>query len=438
VNYSLNYADLVEILKLSLDREPARQERFEAFRRAVWFYLSSVGTALPEAGVGVTLVGGTNGKGTVSKTLETLLASSGARVGLFTSPHLIEPTERIRSMGRDLTQIEMVQAYVLIEDTVRQFDLSHFEILTLMMIEVFFGDRIRPRVDLAIIEVGVGGRLDPTRVVPHETAVLARIGLDHQALLGSTLPEIASEKLAIAEGARRLIYMKPDASLNEVFADAQQKFSGCEFIEARSFASTVDRSTEVGAGGRAPSIPSWTIKTPWGEARLALMGERAVQNTSLALEVLAQTDSSVAKLLPAVAKVEWPCRMERLTFAGRPLFLSGDHNELGVESLYELLSRFQYQKLWIVAGISKGKPIKTMIDLYLQNPRANLILTRTTFRPIELSALEPFRPRAVAIVDGALRALELALSLASPNDLVVVSGSLYLVGDLRAQILSRS
>ena len=433
----MNYQNLVEILKVSLDREPARQNRFEAFRRAASFYLALIGGRMPVDGARVILVGGTNGKGTVAKTLETLIEASGSRVGLYTSPHLIEPTERIRSGGCDLTQDEMVRTYSLIENVVRQFDLSHFEILTLMMIEIFFGGNVRPPVEWAVIEVGVGGRLDPTRVVPHETAVLARIGLDHEAILGSSLREIAREKLAIAEGARRLIYMKPDISLNVDFANAHERFPECEFIEARSFVSTVQTSRMMTGDVSVLATPSWTIETPWGHAPLALMGERAAQNTSLALEVLSHTCFDLVMLLPSVARVEWPGRMEKLSFRSRDIYLSGDHNEQGVASLIELLSKFQYEKIWIVAGIGKGKPVKTMIDLYRQIPRAEVVLTRTTFRSLELSALEPYRLLAVAVVDNAFSALEFAVSRASMNDLVVVSGSLYLVGDLRAQILSR-
>lgn len=427
----MTYQDVVEILKVSLDQAPARHDRFEAFRRAVSFHTSGhqsgVGITLPVSGRGVFLVGGTNGKGTVSKTLETLLQASGARVGLFTSPHLIEPTERIRSGGADLTPDEMLLAYTLIEDVVHRFDLSHFEILTLMMIEVFFGRRVRSPVDLAVIEVGVGGRLDPTRAIPHETAVLARIGLDHEAILGSTLVEIATEKLAIAEGARRLIYLKPEASLTETFISAQNQFRPCEFIESREFPSEISPSEH----------PEWKIETPWGHSKLALMGERAVQNTSLALEVLAMTGVDVSRVLPALTTVEWPGRMEKLEFQGRAVYVSGDHNEQGVTSLVEILSHFKYETIWLVVGVGKGKPIEAMLRHYLKIPRAKLILTRTTFRPVELSVFEPFVTKVFAVVDDALSALKLAVSNAAPGDLVVASGSLYLVGDLIAKMSSK-
>lgn len=422
----MTYADLVELLNISVDR-PAREDRFEAFRRAVAFH----GVALP-SGEGVVLVGGTNGKGTVSVTLATLLATTGGGpVGLFTSPHLVEPTERISIDGRDLTRGEMVRAFEVIEPTVRQFELSHFEILTLMMIEVFFGSRIREPVRWAVIEVGVGGRLDPTRVVPHETAVLARIGLDHEAMLGSTLEAIAREKLPIAEGARRLVYMKPARELEGVFADARSRLAGCEFIEARTFASRVSQRDEGFASG-ATAAPEWTIETPWGSAPLVLMGDRAVQNTSLALEVLQALGADVAKLLPKLRDVRWPGRMERVSYRGRELYLSGDHNEQGVESLREILTHFTYETLWLVVGIGKGKPLEAMLSQYRKIPRAKLVLTRTYFRALDPAELA--RQNADAKFEDAVEALEFAIREAGPRDLIVVSGSLYLVGDLKARI----
>jgi dihydrofolate synthase/folylpolyglutamate synthase len=287
-----------------------------------------------------------------------------------------------------------------------------------------------------VIEVGVGGRLDPTRAIAHETAVLARIGLDHEAILGSTLEAIAREKLAISEGAARMVYMKPDESLRGVFAEfgtggvgaagagagAGAGRGSCEFIEARTFQSRV-----VLTGG----VPQWHLLTPWGEAPLALMGERAASNTSLALEVMNVLGEPID--LSRLASVVWPGRMERVSVAGRDVYLSGDHNEQGVESLRELLAHFDYERLWLVVGIGKGKPAEQMLAQYRRVPRAELILTKTYFRQIdsaEFAALD-----AAVKIDDAFEALEFAASKAGPRDLVVVSGSLYLVGDLKARLL---
>ena len=423
---ALTYPEIVEILKISQDVVPARDIRFGAFERAVSFYCQSDGLHLPDGGRGVFLIAGTNGKGTVAKTLETLLSLTGANVGLFTSPHLIEPLERIRTGGRDLTPDEMVQAYELIRSCVESFALSHFEILTLLMIEIFFGGRVRPRVDLAVIEVGVGGRLDPTRVVPHETCVVTSIGLDHEAILGSTVGAIAREKFAIAAGARRLIYAPQVADVGPAVLAARAEFPTVEFHQARTFPAVVS----VVAGQ-----PQWTMKSPWGSVALSLLGARAVENSSVALEVLDRCGYDVAHLVRGLSAVDWPGRMEPLKFAGRRVYLSGDHNEAGVNSLIGLLSSFEYERVWIVVGIGRGKPLEAMVSTYLSIPRVSVVLTLTSFRTIHLDDLAVWRPRVAAIVADPMEALVLACASASEKDLVVVSGSLYLVGELRAKIL---
>jgi dihydrofolate synthase/folylpolyglutamate synthase len=426
----VTYQELVEILKLSQDRV-ARDERYETFKRAILFHgVDPRCEGAVAAGDGVILIGGTNGKGTTAATLAELLRgggrsgsrSGGGSVGLFTSPHLMEPTERIAIDGLAISQDEMVAAYLAVERAVGQFDLSHFEILTLMMIEVFFGGRVRPRVSRAVIEVGVGGRLDPTRAIPHATAVLARIAMDHEAILGSTIEAIAREKLAIAEGAVRLVHLPFDASLSAVFADARARFRECQFVKAREFPSEV-----VVLDG----VPRWTMTTPWGRAELSLFGARAVVNMSLALEVMSELGEPVD--VSRLSRVVWPGRMERIAFRGRDVYLSGDHNEQGVESLREILAHFAYERVWIVVGIGRGKPAGLMLAQYELIPRASLILTRTYFRALDDAAFHAL-PGSLKI-DDAFEALESAVARAGPRDLVVVSGSLYLVGDLRARML---
>lgn len=439
---SITYSDLVEILAVSQD-QVARGERFETFQRAVSFYMAKHALEFPPGGRGVFLIAGTNGKGTTAKTLETLLSVSRGRsgrapvIGLYTSPHLLEPTERIRSGGSDLSPSEMVRVWDLIEPTVSQFNLSHFEILTLMMIEVFFGDRIRPRVDLAVIEVGVGGRLDPTRVVPHEYAAVTSIGLDHEAILGLTTEAIAREKFAICEGARVAVIAPQVLSAAPLaFASAQRDFVSTTFRVARIYESEV-RTPEANLAEAGSHEPVWILKTPYGEAKLNLLGERAVANTSMALEILKAADFSedeVSKLLPALSTVQWHGRMEAMQFSGRTVYLSGDHNEQGVASLVELLRSFSYDRLWLIVGVGKGKPLEKMLAQYLEIPRAEVLLTLTSFRALALSDLEPWRERVRSIESDPMTALRSTVQLAGSRDLVVVSGSLYLVGDLSKRI----
>ena len=406
------YAEIAKQIEMRRDI-PGKDASFTRFALA---FAELRDVEFPVGGRGVVLVAGTNGKGTVSKTLETLLVARGDKVGLFTSPHLMKTTERIRSHGADLTDDEFVAAFVSIEPLANKFGLSHFEILTLMMCEVFFGGRIRPRVEIAIIEVGLGGRLDPTRKVPHEATIVTRLGLDHQALLGDTLPLIAREKFGAVDPGNLVVHFPFPPSV----------IGSAEWTPSPVYPSRI-------SDGR------WVLASPWGEAPLALMGARAVENSSLALAFLDAWGVDVASLLPALARVEWPGRMERFSVADRTVYLSGDHNLQGIESLRDILSELKYRELILVVGIGANKNsdliLRALIDVV--GP-ARLILTQTSFRASGLEAYGEWRARAEAVFAEPVDALRAAVAMASPDDLILVTGSLYLVGDLRKWILHQA
>ncbi len=396
---------------------PAKEVSFERVLRAS----RGLDVEWPHAGRGVILIAGTNGKGTVAKTLETLLLARGENVGLFTSPHLMTTTERIRTSGRQLTEDEFIRAFSHVSDVVVEFGLSHFEILTLMMIEVFFGGRIRPRVTRAVIEVGVGGKWDPTRLVPHDTTVITRLGLDHQSLLGNTIQEIAEQKFgAIDEG--NLVVHAP-------LPEGVLRGGRGRWIEATLYPYRVD-----------PRGPRWILETPWGDAPLAIPGARAAENVSVALSVLAAQGEDLAPLLPSVSDAHWPGRMEKFEFDGRRVYLSGDHNRQGAESLSEILTHFHYDDLYLVIGVAKNKSSAEILEVLSRLPargRVRIVLTKTPFRSSDLEAYGEWLSRAEIAVEDPVRALHFAIDRAKTSDLILVTGSLYLVGDLRRYITTR-
>lgn len=424
----IKYKKILGELEAMQDR-PARPDRFERFNEAVRVYLATTYSHLPPNGKDVFLIAGTNGKGSVAKTLETLLIANGESVGLYTSPHLMDTTERIRSHGRDLTHGEFVEVFECVKPFIDRFELSHFEALTLMMIETFFGGRTRPRVSSAVIEVGVGGRLDPTRAIPHEYAVITKIGLDHEAILGD-LASIAREKFAIVEGSRVLVTAPVETAEVSAAMDAAKTNSRLtKFIEADIYPAKVKDG------------PSWVLESPWGNSPISLVGERGAFNTSIAMQVLRESGRDVQKLLPALSKVAWPGRMEKLRFEKRDVFLSGDHNLQGIASLKEVLTHFHFDKLWLVIGVGKNKSIEQMLGAYFDFGKTwplKVVLTATNFRAVDINDYGEWNKKAEASYQDAIEALEFAVAKAGPGDLVLVSGSLYLVGDLRAKILERS
>jgi dihydrofolate synthase/folylpolyglutamate synthase len=417
------YEAVVERLE-SVRDVPAREQSFERYRRA----LNSLNLGFQRENT--ILVAGTNGKGSVAKTLEVLLSQSGRRVGLFTSPHMMSTTERIRSQGRDLSQAEFVGAYRLVQAAVERESLSHFEAVTLMMNEVFFGGRIREPVTHAVIEVGVGGRLDPTRLTPHRTSVITRLGLDHMDLLGPDLVAIAREKSAVTEEHGLAVFAPiEDAGVRAVITERERLVPG-RYVEAVNFPfHVVDKNGSRG--------PVWVIETPWGQAPLALRGQRAADNTSLALTVLHELGENVRELLPALSQVHWPCRMEQFLISGKRVFLSGDHNPQGVASLADITSAFQFERLHLLVGIAKNKPLIEMAEAFLRLKPATVHLTQTPFRggAIDQYISWPERSGATVTADP-IQALKAVLRLSSERDLVLLSGSLYLAGFIRKQIIA--
>ena len=417
-----SYEEVVSAIDRVRDR-PAKAESFARFQRALSTYVGKTGLELPADGRGVILVAGTNGKGSVAKTLETLLLAKGEGVGLFTSPHLMETTERIRSFGRDLTKEELVATYLLIEPFAKDLDLSHFEMLTLMMFEVFFGGRIRERVSRAVVEVGVGGRLDPTRCVPHEACAITSIALDHQEILGATIAEIAREKFAIVDSGNLVVHAHlPEEA--KAACEARKRETPSQWFEARAIPFRV----------KPGPTPKWAIETKWGEFDLALMGARAVENTSVALELLAQQGEDVAALLPHLKKVRWPCRMEIFRVGEKRLAFSGDHNVQGAQTLEEILEHFHYDRLQLVVGVGKNKPAGELLEIFSRLPRSRLWLTLTPFRSGELAQYGEWTTSAEGAIPDPVTAVRSALAAAAPNDLVLVTGSLYLVGEMRRQL----
>lgn len=403
---------------------PARSESFERFRLA----LEAWGYSGPKDGKGVILVVGTNGKGSVAKTLETLIAATGRSVGLFTSPHMIRTTERIRSHGCDLSEEEFVQIFKKVEPVVSRYGLSHFETLTLMMVETFFGGAVRPPVEWAVLEAGVGGRLDPTRLIPHETTVVTQLGLDHQDILGPDLSSIARQKFAAVDPGNLVVYapLPREVRADDVLTAEMRPF------EASIFSSRVDTCQPE---------PQWILETPWGDATLALLGERGVRNTSVALSALEKMGFEMKSLLPHLRSVKWPCRMERFEIGGiggggkKTIYLSGDHNPQGVESLIEILSWFKYRDLHLLIGVGKNKPAAAMVERFRTIPRVRLHLTTTPFRSADGPSLKALAGRVESICVDPLVALNKVLQAAGPEDLVVVSGSLYLTGYLRGSLI---
>ncbi len=370
------------------------------------------------------VVAGTNGKGSVCASLEALLRSAGMSVGLYTSPHLIQTTERIRINGKDISEEEFCCVYQNVSEKTNDLKLTHFEMLTLMAAWCFFADR--SPVDWAIFEVGLGGLWDATNAIPHETSIITTLGYDHQNLLGNTLQEIAINKFGIISDQNTVIHSPLPPELSNLAAQVQLK-TRSRWIPCTSYKTHTKSGTN----------PQFILETQWGSIPLALPGARAALNSSTALTAFSALGFSPENHLKALSPsglIHWPGRMEKITLKNSPcpVYLSGDHNPDGVKSLLELLPYYSRKTLHILVGIGKDKDHNGILELLNQIPNSQLYLTETPFRGRKLEEYGSWVNQVRIAERDPQEALLRVLSYAHPEDLVLVTGSLYLVGHLRS------
>ncbi len=355
-------------------------------------------TGHPERALRVVHVAGTNGKGSVCAMVEAMARAAGMKTGLYTSPHLCRFAERIRLGGEPVTDEAL--AAVLGRALDDGPDLSFFETATLAAFLAFR----EAQVALAVVEVGLGGRLDATNVIPTPAAAaITRIALDHTDRLGSTLPEIAREKAGIAKpGLDLLLGPMPDevrAAIDEV---------------AHAAGATTSMVTDAAA-----------------DVDLALAGEHQRANAAIASELARRVGVPAAAIATGLETVRWPGRLERIG----DVLLDGAHNPDGARALAAYVQGLGVapERTSLVFGALADKDWPAMLDVLAP------LASRRVYVAPESAARSAVDPAAMAAQRaGRIAAsMEDALRLAREGspDLVVVCGSLSLVGHARALLL---
>jgi len=364
--------------------------------------LSSLGN--PQSSFQSILIGGTNGKGSTAATISALLAAAGVPCGLYTSPHLVSVTERVRLSDRDVSAATLDEVLRLVAAVAAPGlrGPTYFEALTAAAFELFR----RARVAVAVVEVGIGGRLDATNVLSPDVSIVTNVGADHLDVLGPALEDVAREKAGI-------------------FRKGQPALLGASGTAAGARAALHAEARRIGA--RLVEIP------PAADVAFALPGAHQKQNLALALaaaRAVAPLDEPAVKR--GLAAVRWPGRLQRLEREGaRPLLLDGAHNPPGAAALAEHLD---------VTGLS-GR-----VDLFfggLRDKDLPGVFAPLAARARRIVLVAPESPRAEK--PEALRArlgrpdLETADSVAEGlarldgtdgDGPILVAGSLYLVGEV--------
>jgi dihydrofolate synthase/folylpolyglutamate synthase len=381
-------------------------------------------------------VAGSKGKGSTSAMLAAVLRKAGHRTGLFTSPHLCAVEERFQVDGQAITADELTTLLSEVHHAARGGPLTFFEVAT----AVGFLHFVRRRVDAALLEVGLGGRLDSTNVCLPAVAIITSISFDHTALLGNRLAAIAGEKAGIVKPDRPAVSGATAAEARAVIADvcrqrrAPLRQVGVDF----RYAYQPGRVTDDGV--RPARLQVMTRGRQWPWLDLSLLGEHQAANAAVAVavvEVLREQgwhlpDRAVAE---GLAGVIWPARLE--VVGRRPLVvLDCAHNVASAEALAEaLMASFPATRRWLVFASSNDKDVAGMLRMLAPHFAHAFVTRYTTNRravpPDQLAELARASGLAATPFATPADAYRAARANAGGEDLVCITGSVFLAGELR-------
>lgn len=381
-------------------------------------------------------IAGTNGKGSTAVVLDSICRAAGIKTGLFTSPHLVSITERIRIDGREISQPAFAELTTAVRELaqylVKAGELAapptFFEQVTANALLAFK----QARVDVAILETGLGGRLDSTTVARARTIAITPIALDHQEHLGETLAQIAAEKAAII-GANVTVVVapQPQAALDVILRRCEEvgvapRLNGCQ---SQILGATSD--------GRM-RVTFQTAEDCYQEVQLGLRGRYQVTNVSLAIQLaesLRERGFHVprAAIIQGLEQAQHPGRLE--LYEGQPaVLLDGAHNPAGACALRQYLDEFVPQPITLVFGAMRDKHLKEMADALFPRARRLILTQPDNSRAASVEMLQRYAGNAteqITIEPSAKRAIRLAFNQTPADGFISVTGSLYLVGEIR-------
>src|SRR5690348_837356 len=388
------------------------------------------------------LIAGTNGKGSTASTLASILRAGGYRVGLYTSPHLTRVNERVRIDGQDISDSDFASYYFRVDDCARklvaegrlEWHPSFFETMTALAF-LEFAER---EVDIAVLEVGMGGRLDATNIVEPMASVITDISLDHTEWLGETIAEIAREKAGVLRENGVLVTLPQHPEANQVIGEAAvalhaRGVNAAEYVPAR------------GSEGGAYEL------TILGEQILIappLAGSHQQRNVALAIAAAVELSNhhgyklSADQIAEGVRATRWPGRLERFRRPGQPdVLMDVAHNPAGAWALRSALSHLDPQPgtMTAVFGCLKDKAFSEMAQILFPMFETVVLTEVPSPRSASLSELrQAAAATGVQVMTAAnpQEALARAMEITPPDGIVVVAGSVYLAGELRALLLN--
>lgn len=382
-------------------------------------------------------VAGTNGKGSTSSYITKVLELAGYRVGLFTSPYLELFNERIRINDDYIGDEDLSEIAFYVKEKVEQMlaegydHPTEFEIVTAIAIEYY----LRKQVDIVLLEVGMGGRYDATNAISKpEVSVITPIGMDHIGILGDTLGKIAYEKAGIIKKDSTVVVYPQEAEAQEV-VEKVAKEQNAEIVNVPL------ESLKISKIGDSGSVFDFKYKDyEFKNLEIELIGKHQASNATTAITtLLVLKDKNVVNIEEShiregLKATRWMGRLEMIGKSPRFL-IDGAHNMQGITALKKALSElFEYDKLVLGIGILADKDVDDMVAEMAPVGDTIIVTTPNIHRAMKAEELGPkFKAyKDEVIVEGDIsKAIDKAFEVAGENDLIVFSGSLYLIGDVR-------
>ncbi|MGE5627137.1 MAG: bifunctional folylpolyglutamate synthase/dihydrofolate synthase [Solirubrobacterales bacterium] len=390
----------------------------------------------PHLGLRCIHIAGTNGKGSTSAMMNSILINSGYRVGMYTSPFLEEFEERIQINNENIPKEDLAEVVTEVSKAVTKvielgFDHpTEFEIITCAMFLYF---KLK-EVDYAVVEVGLGGRLDSTNVIKPILSIITSISMDHTNILGDTLSVIAYEKAGIIKPGVPVICAMQEKEAQEVIALRCRELN-CELIMVGQSAEFIEMEQNL------QLVKLKTDKTTYS-FKLSLLGKHQLLNCANAVAASEKLmylglKISVKNIEDAMGNVRWIGRLEILK--KEPLVvIDGAHNIEGITLLKESINTyFKFRKIILIIGILKDKQVEDMVSIITPMAERVITVTPNSFRAEdskELSEIiEKYNNKTEACRDYR-DAYNKALEYSDKEDMILVCGSLYMIGDMRKVI----
>ena len=391
--------------------------------KAITQLLLSLGN--PEDSYKTILIAGTNGKGSTAAMIFSILCDAGYKVGLYTSPHLVDVRERIVINGKKIALKEFNRTIAYVKDKMEQ-PVTYFELLTAVAF-VYFQNR---KVDIAVLEVGLGGRLDATNVCHPLASIITNIAFDHTAYLGNTLESITREKAGIIKKNGICITAAKQKKVVDVLRDVCQRRRAKFYCLGRDIKIKKQKDGFFTYQGFNRNLKN--LKIP-------LQGDHQLSNAALALaaiELCEKKGFSIADtaIYAGLKNTHWEARLEVLQ--NQPLFLlDGAHNPAGISVLCRTLKKdFSYRRLILIFGSLADKDYRRMLQKIIPLTSIIILTQLKTKRAVSVNdIMETVKKMGypAIVTENVKQAIERAQAMANKQDLICATGSFYLAGEIK-------